>query len=62
MYRLIYNHCNLKHEVTAGTEDEILSLAIDCFNSNCELFMVLKDQELIYGSKELYEKIKKAYY
>jgi hypothetical protein len=62
MFKLIYAIQGVKHEVTADTLDEILSLSVAAYDDSADLIEILKDDEPLYHYMEIYELIMKAYY
>jgi len=62
MFKLIYAIQGIKHDVTADTLDEILSLSVAAYDRNVDLIEILKDDRPLYHYAEIYELIQKCYY
>jgi len=62
MFKLEFDLIDGKHFIETGTEEEILSAALDAFNHNALFYHIYKNNEIIYSFKEIYEKIGKVYY
>lgn len=62
MYILITYYLNQRYEITCNSLDEALSLAMDAFNKNHELYEIRKDGDILLYHGEIYEKLGKAIY
>jgi hypothetical protein len=62
MYKLIYAIRDIKHEVTAETLDEILSLSVDAYNQNAQLLEIFENETSIMTFSDIYEAIQRVYY
>ena len=62
MYKLITFVGEYRYESEAETYDEIISLAMDAFNNNHELYEVQKDGKIILFHGDIYKLIGKAVY
>lgn len=62
MFKLITIYQETKQEFEAETLDEILSLAINAFDQNHELYEIQENKICIYQCGEIYDLLGKAIY